>query len=67
MNLGLLNQVKYINLKTIRIYLMGGRKLLNLLFSGFLGFLFLFALFYILGVKKHHCSTMFSPKKTQLI
>ena len=39
-------------------YLIDGRKLLNLslqrlLFHGFLRFLFLFTILYILGVKKH--------------
>ena len=49
------------------MYLMDGRKLLNLslqklFFRGFLKFLFLFTILYILGVKKH---TLFCKKDSQ--
>ena len=49
------------------MYLMDGRKLINLslptLFRGFLRFLFLFTIYKYLELKSIHCSTSFCSKK----
>ena len=51
------------------MYLMDSRKMLNILLptllcQGFLGFLFLFTLLYLLVVKKHIFNKFLSQKKT---